>query len=356
MPVYNLASKFAGKMEKQWLHDSFVKPYTNGELEFSGVDTVQVYVPTTVPLNDYQREGTARYGDPKEIVPNVHRYQMKQDKSYTGTIDLGNSRSRTIGAATGEWVKNQNSEVVIPFEDRYALNVYAQNGRVVELGASASLTKDTAIAELEKARAAFVNGRVPVENRVVWATSAFTGLVAESKQFTEIEKLAVSAVRKGEIGQCKTFRVIEVPDDLMPAGCQFICAHKSALVQADKITELKVNTSPQGISGTLIEARNLFDAFVIGSLAKGVYALVGNGTKQACSVAISAHQATVTAADAQEIYYTLDGSDPRFSQSRKIVATGGKVTTETGQTIRVVAYGAAGKFTSDIAEDTDDGE
>ena len=113
MAVYNLASKYAGKMEKQWLHDSFVKPHTNGELEFNGVDTVQVYVPTTVPLNDYQREGTARYGDPKELIPNVHRYQMKQDKSYTGTIDLGNSRSRTIGAATGEWVKNQNSEVVI---------------------------------------------------------------------------------------------------------------------------------------------------------------------------------------------------------------------------------------------------
>lgn len=356
MAVYNLASKYAGKMEKQWLHDSFVKPHTNGELEFNGVDTVQVYVPTTVPLNDYRREGTARYGDPKELIPNVHRYQMKQDKSYTGTIDLGNSRSRTIGAATGEWVKNQNSEVVIPFEDRYALNVFAQNGRVVELGASAQLTRDTALAELEKARAALLNGRVPVENRVVWASAVFTGLIAESKQFTEIEKLAVSAVRKGEVGQCKTFRIIEIPDDLMPAGCHFIAAHKSALVQADKITELKVNTSPQGISGTLIEARNLFDAFVIGSLAKGVYALVANSTKQACTVSIATHQATVTAADAKEIWYTLDGSDPRFSQSRQMVATGGKVTTTAGQTIRAVAYGAAGKFTSDIAEDTDDGE
>ena len=343
MAVYNLASKYAGKMEKQWLHDSFVKPHTNGELEFNGVDTVQVYVPTTVPLNDYRREGTARYGDPRELIPNVHRYQMKQDKSYTGTIDLGNSRSRTIGAATGEWVKNQNSEVVIPFEDRYALNVFAQNGRVVELGASAQLTKDTALAELEKARAALLNGRVPVENRVVWASAAFTGLIAESKQFTEIEKLAVSAVRKGEVGQCKTFRIIEIPDDLMPAGCHFIAAHKSALVQADKITELKVNTSPQGISGTLIEARNLFDAFVIGSLAKGVYALVANSTKQACTVSIATHQATVTAADAKEIWYTLDGSDPRFSQSRQMVATGGKVTTTAGQTIRAVAYGAAGK-------------
>lgn len=352
MPVYNLASKFQGKMEKQWLHDSFVKPHTNGNLEFNGVDTIQVYVPTTVPLNDYQRAGTSRYGDPTELIPNVHKYQLTQDKSYTGTIDLGNSRARTIGAATGEWVKNQNSQEVIPFEDRYALLKFANNGTVVEVGGS-GLTTETALKELEKARAAFVNGRVPVENRVVWASAAFTGLIAESKQFTEIEKLAVQAVRKGEIGQCKTFRVIEVPDDLMPAGCHFICGHKSALVQSDQITELKINTTPQGISGTLIEARNLFDAFVVGSLAKGVYALVGNSLKQACTVEISSHTATVTAADAKEIWYTLDGSDPRFSLSRQMVATGGTVATTAGQTIRAVAYGKEGKFTSDIAEDTD---
>lgn len=352
MDTFNLAEKYAGKMEKQWLHDSFVKPHTNGNLEFEGVDTVQVYVPTTVPLNDYKREGLNRYGDPKEIIPNIHRYKMEQDKSYTGTIDLGNSRSRTIGAATAEWVKNQNKSVVIPYEDRFALNKFAQNGKVAEVG-SGSLTTTTALNELEKARVAFVNGRVPVENRVVWASPNFVSLVAESKQFTEIEKLAVNVVRKGEIGQCKTFRVIEVPEDLMPVGCHFITAHKNALVFPDKIVELKIHTTPQGVSGVLIEARNLFDAFVIGSMAKGVYSLVKSSTKQQCTVDISAHTATVTAVDAKEIFYTLDGSDPRFSKTRTMIATGGTVTTKNGQTIKAVAFGKDGKFTSDVAEEKD---
>ena len=87
----------------------------------------------------------------------------------------------------------------------------------------------------------------------------------------------MDAVRKGELGQCKTFRIIEVPEDIMPANCHFIAAHKSALLQADKLNELKIHTNPQGYSGPLIEARDLFDAFVIGSLAKGVYALVDSG-------------------------------------------------------------------------------
>lgn len=354
MPQYNLSEKYARRMEKQWLHDSFVKPYVNGNLDFDGVDTVQVYVPTTVPLNKYVREGTSRYGNPTEIVPNVHRYKLEQDMSYTGTIDLGNSRSRTIGAATSEWVQNQNRSVVIPYEDRYSLKKYANNGKIVELGSGSGITVDTALGELEKARAAFVNGRVPTDNRVVWASESFINLIAGSKQFTEIEKLAVDAVRKGEVGQCKTFRVIEIPDDLMPANCHFIAAHKNALVYESKINELKVNTSPQGISGTLIEARNLFDAFVIGSLAKGVYSLVANGNKQACSVAIASHQATITAAGASTILFTTDGSDPRFSKSAQATTTGGTVATTEGMTVKAVAY-ADNKFTSDIAEDTDEG-
>lgn len=352
MPVFNLAEKFSGKMEKQWQHDSFVKPHTNGNLEFNGVDTVLAYVPTTVPYNDYERAGTSRYGEPTEIIPNVHKYTMRQDKAYTGAIDLGNSRSRTIGAATGEWVKNQNAEVVIPYEDRYALDVFSGLGTIVESGVTP--TGDSTLAAMEAARIAFVNRRVPIDNRVAWCTPEFASLIAQSKQFTEVEKLAVDAVRKGLIGKIKTFSIIETPDDLMPAGCQFIAGHKSALVQADKITELKINTTPQGISGTLIEARNLFDAFVIGSLAKGVYALVGSGAKQACTVTITSHTATVTAEGAREIYYTLDGSDPRFSSNRVMIASGGTVTTQKGQTVKAVAFAPNGKFTSDVASATDD--
>lgn len=97
----------------------------------------------------------------------------------------------------------------------------------------------------------------------------------------------------------------------------FIAAHKSALVQADKLNELKIHTNPQGYSGPLIEARNLFDAFVIGSLAKGVYALVDSGKKQACSVKIASHTATITADGASDIKYTHRRLRPALFQQGK---------------------------------------
>ena len=330
---HNLAGKFNGNFEKQWLAKSFVKPHTNGSLNFDGVDMVEVYVPTAVPYNEFNREAAAnRYGDPKNITPNLHRYRMLQDMAYTGIIELGSAKSRPLGTATGEWVKFQNESVVIPYEDKYALKKFALNGTIKEQ--AAALTGDTALQALENVRREFVNKRVPTENRVIWASPEFVGLIAQSKQFTEIEKLTVDAVRKGELGQCKTFRIIEVPEDIMPANCHFIAAHKSALVQADKLNELQI------------------DPFVIGSLAKGVYALVDSGKKQACSVKIASHTATVTAEGASDIKYTLDGSDPRFSSRAKSVVNS-TVTTVAGQTIRVVASGPDGTYTSDVAEATD---
>lgn len=157
---------------------------------------------------------------------------MLQDMAYTGIIELGSAKSRPLGTATGEWVKFQNESVVIPYEDKYALKKFALNGTIKEQ--AAALTGDTALQALENVRREFVNKRVPTENRVIWASPEFVGLIAQSKQFTEIEKLTVDAVRKGELGQCKTFRIIEVPEDIMPANCHFIAAHKSALVQADQ--------------------------------------------------------------------------------------------------------------------------
>ena len=41
---------------------------------------VEVYRPTAVPGNEFNREAAAnRYGDPKNITLNLHRYRMLQD-------------------------------------------------------------------------------------------------------------------------------------------------------------------------------------------------------------------------------------------------------------------------------------
>ena len=140
---------------------------------------------------------------------------------------------------------------------------------------------------------------------------------------------------------------------MFPTDVYMVAAQESALAFPYRINDTKIHQDPPGISGALIEGRQTYDLFVLASKADAVVVIGKDGSKQACTVAIASHSATVTAAGADEIWYTLDGSDPRFSANRKTVASGGTVATEAGQTIKVVAFGKGGKLTSDIAEDTD---
>jgi len=71
----------------------------------------------------------------------------------------------------------------------------------------------------------------------------------------------------------------------------------------------------------LLEGRFIYDAFVLGAKADGIYAGVENG-KQAGAPVITAAGGAITEANATAIYYTTDGTDPRYSSTRLLIASG----------------------------------
>ncbi len=77
----------------------------------------------------------------------------------------------------------------------------------------------------------------------------------------------------------------------------------------------------KGIDGNVVEGRNYFDAFVLGAKAEGVYAAVLTD-KVAAAPVITAAGGAITQGDATTIYYTTDGSDPRYSKTRKTITSG----------------------------------
>jgi histidinol-phosphate aminotransferase len=116
---------------------------------------------------------------------------------------------------------------------------------------------------------------------------------------------------------------------------------KEALMEALKLQDYKINNSPQGISGDLVEMRLMHDAFVLGSHRDGIAicaaaaSIVANPT-----VAWSSYVATITSTTAgAAIYYTDDGSDPRCSNTRKLYDSSSKPTYSATNTpaIRVAA-------------------
>ena len=165
-------------------------------------------------------------------------------------------------------------------------------------------------------------------------------------------QIAGKSYTKGDIGRVLGFKIIEVPDDYLPNGCYMLCLRSESVVNPHKIHDSKLHHDPIGYSGDVMEGRFFYDAFVLSKKADGVYAAVASGSKQADpTISVSGGVATFTSEGAEEIKYTLDGTDPRYSQSAKTVQSGGTATVDAEKVkeIKAVAYGA---FTSDVASKT----
>ena len=138
--------------------------------------------------------------------------------------------------------------------------------------------------------------------------------------------------------------VVRVPKSYLPEDVYFLVAHKDAVLMPYKIEDAKVHEDPVGVSGALIEGRHYYDAYVLGAKCGGVYALVDEDCR---SSAPTISQGKITAFG--KVRYTLDGSDPRYSDSAKDYVAGTVLTPETGCKIRAYCV-QSGAYPSEVAE------
>ncbi|MDO5547731.1 MAG: hypothetical protein Q4F79_04510 [Eubacteriales bacterium] len=79
----NLATKYSSQIAEVFTAGSFVKGKTSTSFDLTGVKTLKVYTPITVPEVDYTREGMGRYGTVTEMQDVVQELKMTQDKAFT---------------------------------------------------------------------------------------------------------------------------------------------------------------------------------------------------------------------------------------------------------------------------------
>ena len=65
--------------------------------------------------------------------------------------------------------------------------------------------------------------------------------------------------------------VQKIPATRLPDGFGFMIAHPSATVAPVKLEDYKVHSDPPGISGSLVEGRICYDAFVLDNKVKAIY-------------------------------------------------------------------------------------
>ncbi|SCJ35292.1 Uncharacterised protein [Anaerotruncus sp. 2789STDY5834896] len=340
----NLATKFSDKIATVFTHGSYVKRWTNSEYNWTGVKTLQIATPQTVPMAAYKRSGTNRYGEPQEMQDTLQELTLTVDEGFSLTVDKGNNTEQMGIKNAGKMLRLQLDEQAIPNVDKRVFAVVAQ-----QAGKVAGITKPTksTIVDAVAVAGEYLDENItPEEGRVLFVTPEMYRLIKGSSEFISIGELGKKSVGKGEVGELDGNTVIKVPSRYFPTGVYFALWYKKAVLEPTKLHDTHLHMDPPGISGHLIEGRNIYDAFVLGVLADSVYVAV-DSSKKLGAVTITKSSGAIECSGASKILYTTDGTDPRYSSTAQVyTAALGAIS---GKTVKAVGY-AEDKFPSDVAE------
>lgn len=344
----NLAEKYSKQVQERFYEDSYTQSSfaTDLDAEFVGVKTVRVYEVDVAPMQDYTRNGTSRYGTPKELNDNVYEFQMKKDRSFTYTIDKGNQAEQLNIKEAGKSLRRQMREKVTPEIDEYRMQVWAE-----QAGQHAGVTvptKANIVELLMDANIALDKLHVPKKNRTFYIDISYYKFLKLASEWLGIDSLGKQALAQGVIG---TFDGVPVKAlATMPTNVYFMLIYKNAAISPMKLKDYKIHSDVPGISGNLVEGRVMYDAFVKPTMAGGIYVACKSDT--VCTqptISVASNTATITAGSGETIKYTLDGSDPRFSSTAADYNSGSKPSVASGEKIRAAAV-KTGMFWSDLSE------
>lgn len=316
----NLTSRYSDRVAEHFRKASLTGGVSNKDYTFEGVKTVKVFSVDTVALTDYNRSGTARYGTPAELGDTVQELTMAQDKAFTYTIDKGNEQEQLNVKAASKSLRREIDEVVIPSLDKYRFTVWCKKAGNIR-GLAAAPDKNTVTGLIMDSTEVLDDALVPENGRTLFITAAMYKVLKENPDFLGSEKLSEAALAKGQVGEIDGMRVVKVPSSYFPEGVYWLITHKSAVLGPAKLQDYKIHKDPPGINGDLVEGRVLHDAFVLEARKNAVYvaanaAFVANTptiTDNASGDVFSISSTTPNT----KLYYTVDGSDPRYSESVK---------------------------------------
>ncbi len=341
----NLASRFDPKLVEAWDHKSITGKVTNQNYKFTGVKEVSVYSIPTTPLVDFSRTATSnRYGTPSNLDDTVQTMQVSQDKAFTKVIEAGDNAQQLNIKTASKFINLQNRKVIIPSRDTYNLQIMtAKPGRAV----SASLSAENAYEKFLDGIIELMNQNVDMSEVSCIMSPNFYKYIHLDDNFILASDRAMKDREEGFRGTIEGVNCYFAGTNIIPTGFGFMLASKEATVTCEQLKELKTHTQPQGYSGQLIEARFIYDAWVLDELVHGIYVHWHSGTLVATPTATYTASSTDTlvlasATGSSTVYYTLDGSDPRRNADKLTYSTA--IDTSgyaAGDVLKVKAYATA---------------
>lgn len=324
----NLHTKYRPQIEEEWSLNSIIDGKLTKQFDFTGNKAIRLSTILTQALGDYSR--TTGFSTAVEVGDYVQEFSLSQEKDFNMRIDALNASDQNGIKAAGRVLSAQLKEKVVPYFDKWTLKqATLWGGKSVVLGAATS--KSNIVGYIAAARKHFTDSLIPEGDRYLFISSEDYSFVLQSPEFLAVDTSRGEINMKGVVGKVMGFWVIETPTSYLPTSIRFIAIHKDALITPMKV-ELTRIVDSESFSGKLLQGLFYGDAFVVGAKANGIYVAIANGATvkvaatTATQGAVNKDEYTLASTAGSTIYYTLDGTDPRYSLSAVKVATGAVIT------------------------------
>lgn len=275
MAAIQLVTKFQPYVDELFFAESQRGLVTNGDFSFDGAKTVKIFKVSTVEMQDYDRSGAhtsaggSRYGTVGGIGNDVETYTLTKDRSFTFAVDKMDvdETAQVLGAAAA--LARQLREVTIPEIDAYIYGVMTQHAGTK--AAADTLTAANIFDKILAGNNALDNALAPDMARALIVTPDVYYMMKRSKDIVMETETGAEMRLRGVISNLDGLRVIKVPAARLPEKFGFMIAHPIATVAPVKLSDYKIHVDPPGLSGSLVEGRFYFDAFVLENKAKAIY-------------------------------------------------------------------------------------
>ncbi len=269
----NLATKYLPYVDEMFSTESKISLLTNKDFDWTGAHSIKIYKVTTSPMADYDRLGTggttSRYGDIASLGATTEEFILAEDRSFTFAIDKLDQDETAQAVQAGSALARQVREVVIPECDAHVYSEMCTNAGTTP--DALELTSDNIYDQIIAAGAALDNAEVPETGRFLIFNPDSYVLMKKSSDIIMDTEISNNERIQGVIGMIDGAKVFKVPAGRLPEGFGFLMGHPIATVAPVKLEDFKTHADPPGISGSLVEGRIAYDAFVLDNKAAALY-------------------------------------------------------------------------------------
>lgn len=153
--------------------------------------------------------------------------------------------------------------------DAYTYGVMCTNAGTKP--AAVELTAENIYDEICKAGALMDEAGVPETGRVLVVTPEIYRIMKKCKEIVLDTEVGEDMRLRGVVSNLDGAAVQKVPASRLPSKFGFMLCHPCATVAPLKLKDYRIHSDPPGISGSLVEGRVVYDAFVLQNKAKAIY-------------------------------------------------------------------------------------